>query len=147
MNAEDLVQLELLRQLTVDYGYFLDTGRCEELSMLFTEDAVYDIRPTGLDVVAQGRANIRGLLQSAYDQFAGTVHYCLNQRILRLEENEAEGFCYFQALSLLKTGHRTEFLGRYVDTYRREDGRWLFQQRALVAHIPVSDEGFQAPEG
>ncbi len=142
MTLDDLIRNEEIRRLTVDYGYFLDNGRIDALAELFTEDAVFDQRPTGLDVVSRGRDEIRAMMTAVYEQFEGTIHYCTNHRVDAVDGDTATGTCYFQAVSLLKVGARTEYLGRYEDTYRRTSAGWRFAARILVPQLPVVNEGF-----
>ena len=61
MTPEDLVEIELIRQLKARYFHFMDQKRWDEWEQVFCEDVVIDTTQDGPDVL-HGRAVFRAYL-------------------------------------------------------------------------------------
>jgi hypothetical protein len=73
MNAADLVEIELIKQLKARYFRSLDEKRWDDFGQCFCEDATLDTRQDGAPIV-HGRAAIQKLVGGAVDP-AVTVHH------------------------------------------------------------------------
>jgi hypothetical protein len=97
---------------------------------LFAEDAVLELP----DEVLTGRAAIRGFFErvAAGDAARPAVrrlrHFTATLQIDLESRTAARGRCYYQVLTEAGLDH----WGRYVDSYRRVEGRWLFQTRRVT---------------
>ncbi|MBI5506343.1 MAG: nuclear transport factor 2 family protein [Deltaproteobacteria bacterium] len=149
--AERLQRLEdreAIRELQATYCFLVDDGRYEELvERWFTEDARCDFRDaagTMSPLVSSGRAEIltffTGVVAVLLADMCHTVH---NQRIV-IDGDRAHGECYFElTASHPATGDAVVGGGRYVDHYRRVDGRWCFCERAAqIFHMAPLAEGW-----
>lgn len=108
----------------------------------FTEGGVLDASDTGIAKV-EGRAAIAALMDSVFAQQTHNFHMVSNQCVTALDDDRAEGFCYFFQRSILKNGGRTEFAGRYDDVYRRTPDGWKIERRTLIELLPTVLEGFE----
>jgi len=112
LTADVLADIEAIRRLTYDYGFYWDTRDLDGYVGCFVPDGVIDSRPADPNIpLAAGHEAIRQL----------TV--------------------YFMALGALIDGGRTEWFGYYGDSYRRTDQGWKFTKRELHPLMPVRSEG------
>jgi ketosteroid isomerase-like protein len=125
---------EAIRELRANYCFLVDDGRFDELvEQRFAEDAACHFRAAdGSRDVFQGRGRAEllpffaGMVAGLLSRMSHTVH---NHRI-SLDGDEASGDCYFELTATEKaTGEDVVGAGRYVDRYRRVEGRWLFSER------------------
>jgi len=128
MQAWELAARESIRDLVTRYNANGDSGRFDPMLELFAEDAVLEIPERSL----RGRRAIRAFFEEVA-RGAGRPrvrvlrHHTATLQIDLLSRDEARGRCYFQVL----TEHGLDHWGRYVDEYRRIDGRWLFSRRRV----------------
>ena len=142
---EDRAQIEELR---ATYCFLVDDGRFDELvDEWFTEDAVCDfhaVRGGTLALLAQGRPEVRTffaqLVAGTLQDMCHTMH---NHRIV-VDGDDAAGDCYFE-LTAKDAASAAAIVGagRYVDRYRRVDGRWRFaQHNAEIFYMAPLAEGW-----
>lgn len=120
-----------IRRLAAQYAHAVDRNEPLLLASLFAADAVIE----GPGFVMQGREQIRaipGMLKGMYSRTLHQVH----QQTVRIEGDSAEAETYCTANHLSdKGGGAAENLAwamRYLDSLRREDGRWVFARRVVV---------------
>jgi uncharacterized protein (TIGR02246 family) len=138
MDITELESREGIRDLVTRYNSNGDSGRFEQVMELFTDDAVMEV-PGGIH---RGKEEIltiftgtRSRLDEASTDTPGYVrHYTATHQIDLIDESRANGRLYYQVLTPIGLDH----WGRYMDQYRRVDGRWLF------AHRKVTNDG-QSP--
>jgi hypothetical protein len=130
MEPWELVARESIRDLVARYNANGDAGRFDPMLELFAEDAVLEI-PDG---VQRGKAAIRALFEGvakrtgAGGSAAFIRHFTATHQIDLVSESEARGRCYYAVL----TERGLDHWGRYLDEYRRLDGRWLFWRRKVT---------------
>ena len=103
---------------------------------LFAEDAVLEIPGS----THHGKREIRALFEGvsgrtgAGGKAAFIRHFTATHQIDVLSETEARGRSYYAVL----TDRGLDHWGRYLDEYRRIDGRWLFWRRKVTtdAELP-----------
>ena len=132
MEHWELAAREAIRETVAAYAHRTDTGRFAELAALFAPDGVLEVRG---EPALHGRAAIRAFLEGVSVQLsdASTVpiirHHVSNLTISVVSPTEAQGACYFLAV----TEHGVDHWGRYRDTYvagaGADQGRWLFAHR------------------
>jgi hypothetical protein len=147
LTPQILSDIEAIRRLSYDYGFYWDTRDLKAYAGCFVPDGVIDSRPSDPNVpLAVGRAAIEELARSitgqqiGQDGGGGSVHAQWNHRI-DVEGDDAAGTVYFMALGALSSGGRTEWFGYYKDTYRRTDEGWRFVARELHPLMPIRSEG------
>lgn len=139
---------EQIRELRATYCFLVDDGRFDELvDDCFTEDARCDFRSAGGDVgpfVSEGREEVRAFFgQVVASMLRGMSHTVHNHRIA-IDGDRAAGDCYFELTAEDPgSGAAVVGAGRYLDRYRRSDGRWRFEERkAVIVHMAPLAEGW-----
>jgi len=131
----ELAAREGIRDLVARYNANGDSGRFDAMLALFAEDATLELDGEAL----QGRAEIRAFFErvarrtGAGRDAAFVRHFTGTHQIDVLSERDARGRCYYAVL----TERGLDHWGRYVDEYRRLDGRWLFQRRKITLDAAV----------
>jgi hypothetical protein len=131
--------------LVARYNANGDTGRFPQVIELFAPDAVMEI---GDGRTYEGRDEIATIFTSTRDRVSGDTeptyirHMTATHQIDLIDESNATGRCYFQVLTRVGLDH----WGRYVDRYRRVDGRWLFAQRKVTTDGRAPGSLFGASE-
>jgi SnoaL-like domain len=140
----ELEARESIRDLVARYNANGDAGRFDAMLALFADDATLELD----DGVHRGKAAIRALFEGVARRTGGggraafIRHFTATHQIDMLSPSEARGRCYFAVL----TERGLDHWGRYVDEYRRSDGRWLFQRRKVTmdAAVPGGWAGAQS---
>jgi ketosteroid isomerase-like protein len=128
MDTGELIARESLRELVAAYAQLADGGRFDEVVALFADDGVLEVddRPP-----MRGRDAIRAFLGGTGTHLRAATgvplvrHHTSNLRLEVTSATEARGTCYF----FVVTERGPDHWGRYRDTYRCVDGRWLFAHR------------------
>ena len=135
MTPFELAAREGIRDLVARYNANGDSGRFDAMLALVAEDATLELDGEAL----QGRAEIRAFFErvarrtGAGRDAAFVRHFTGTHQIDVLSERDARGRCYYAVL----TERGLDHWGRYVDEYRRLDGRWLFQRRKITLDAAV----------
>jgi uncharacterized protein (TIGR02246 family) len=129
-RLQRLEDLEEIRRLYVDYGRHLDDCDPVAYASLFARDAKLRLGPV---VRADGREEIeRAATQMLGDLAAGedtrSVHLIDTPRI-ELSGDTASGECVWAAIGRRTGADPSVLVGRHVDQFVREDGRWRFTLR------------------
>jgi len=144
MDHWELEARESIRDLVARYNANGDSGRFDPLLDLFAEDATMEI-PTA---TYRGRDAIRAMFEDVASR-TGSVegararfirHFTATLQIDVDGESGARSRCYYVVL----TDGGVDHWGRYVDEYRKIDGRWLFWHRKVTVDASVPD-GWSRP--
>ncbi|HUZ19303.1 MAG TPA: nuclear transport factor 2 family protein [Acidimicrobiales bacterium] len=122
-----LEDLEEIRQLFVDYGYYLDQKDFASYSQLFARNGEWH----GGIGDAKGPAEIEAMLERAIGRGSGrpSAHIVANP-IIHLDGDRATGrVTWVFLLGDDDTKPQLALVGHYEDTLIREDGRWRFLHR------------------
>ncbi len=144
MELWELEARESIRDLVARYNANGDSGRFDPMLALFAEDSVLEVPKQRIE----GRAAIRAYFEGVAGGEGGQRrvrllrHHSATLQIDLVSQREAHGRCYFQVFTEAGLDH----WGRYVDDYRRVDGRWLFSCRrvTLDGAVPGSWAGSSA---
>jgi hypothetical protein len=134
----ELAAREAIRDLVARYNANGDSGRFPAMLELFAEDAVLEVPEQGR---IEGRAAIRAFFEGVASGAGGRPrarllrHFTATLQIDLESPTRARGRCYYQALTEAGLDH----WGRYVDRYRCEQGRWLFEHRVVSVDGAVPD--------
>ena len=124
-----------IQQLKATYAGLCDRGYPgEDISQLFTEDAVWDGGVNfGLHV---GRDAIRDYFNVVSGQIIWAVHYMVGPSIHIADDGEhATGSWYlWQPCTQVLDGETiaTWISGKYADSYERVNGTWLFSRVSIT---------------
>ncbi len=137
MEPFELEARECIRDLVARYNASGDSGRFDAMLALFADGATLELAGG----VHHGKPAIRALFEgvaqrtgAAAGQSARFIrHFTATHQIDVLSESEARGRCYFAVL----TERGLDHWGRYVDEYRRSEGRWLFLRRKISVDAAV----------
>ena len=127
MRLEDS---EEIRRLYARYAWTTDNGEAEAWAACFTQDASF-VAP-GADKVIGREALIE--MASAHWASLGAAkqrHVLTNIRF-DLDGDRGEGGCYVQYYLTRDGSTALKGLGVYRDQFRRVDGEWLFESRAVT---------------
>lgn len=134
MTTENLqatdADVEQIRRLTSDYAWAIDNSNLDDLVGLFTEDAVFDMRPFGAPAAAEGAAAVRENFAGMIESLQGCVHMMMNHRI-DVEGDTAHGTAYCHAFMVTADGNKAENLVLYTDKYARTIDGWKFKSRVI----------------
>ena len=132
----ELAARESIRDLVARYNANGDAGRFDAMLALFARTR----RSSSTTARPSGKPAIRALFEGVAQR---TGSGALAQRSSATSpprtrstcspRREARGRCYFAVL----TERGLDHWGRYVDEYRRDGGRWLFQRRKVTLDAAV----------
>jgi hypothetical protein len=133
MNAADLVDIELIKQLKARYFRSMDEKRWDDFGACFSEDATLDTREDGAPIV-HGRSNIQKLVSGAVAP-AITVHHGHMPEIEITGERSATGVWSME--DYLEFPGSPPFTlhgrGHYHERYAKgDDGAWRIQTLQLT---------------
>jgi len=132
MGSAQLLEDEAaIRRLAALYAHAVDRNEPDTIAGLFAADAVIE----GPGFVMRGRNELRAIPGMLRGMYSRTLHQVHQQTVeLRGDSAEAETYCTANHVTD-KGGGAAENLAwamRYLDTLRREDGRWVFTRRVVV---------------
>jgi len=123
---EKLIAQQEIRDLSARYAMLLDDHDWGALTELWTEDAVWSLG----DTVFDGRAAVMGFLAGCLTEnyFAKHIN---GQSLIEVHEDGVSATGKTDVL-WLAANFEVQVMARYVDTYVKLDGRWLFKHREEV---------------
>ena len=134
--AEELLEIEALKQLKARYFRLMDTKQWEALGEVFTADAELDVRQDAGEQAGRvrGRERIVASIRSAVHE-ATTVHHGHMPEIELVGPDTARGtWSMYDYVEWPSASGRRGFhgFGHYVETYRKEDGAWRIASLKLT---------------
>ncbi len=129
METWELEARECIRDLVARYNANGDSGRFDPMLALFAEDAVLEVLGERIEGREAIRAYFEGVARGGEERPAVRLmrHHTATLQIDVESPDAARARCYFQVFTEAGLDH----WGRYVDAFRRVDGRWLFAQRTV----------------
>jgi ketosteroid isomerase-like protein len=133
--AQQLWDIELIKQLKAKYFRYIDTKDWSGFADLFTADCIHYL-PEGAPTPTLGNAQYLASLQRMLAH-AVTTHHGQMPEITLLGATEAEGiWSMFDDVRSEPPGEqprRIQSYGHYFETYRKcEDGRWRISSKRNV---------------
>ena len=113
-----------LKNLMATYVDAVNRRDGETWATTWAPDARWNLM--GTDVV--GRDNIVALWQQMMASFEFAV-MMPSSCLFEINGNEASGHWYLQEFTRDLEGNSASILSRYLDTYQKRDGQWLYQSR------------------
>ena len=137
MTLEEAADRLAIRELIDTYAHCADRRDCERQVALFTEDTRFlvfmDAKASAPDSTVTRRADLRPVFE-ALRGFEATTHFN-GQSTVTLNGATATGETYCVAHHVqVRDGQRSIWVTaiRYLDTFTKQDGRWLFSERLLM---------------
>ncbi len=135
-HAHEPLELRLRRiedrfaisDLAVQYALLLDDARWDELGQLFTTDGIFGSPHS----TTQGRAEVVENFKVKHAPFTWTWHDPHGHTIEIDDDDHARGVVIGYA-ELGREDYTITTSIRYLDDYRREDGRWRFARRTVLS--------------
>ena len=131
---QELVEIEAIKNLRIQYSHYFDGQHVEALADLFTEDAICEFGPDyGGDWVgkAQIRENFQQWSLGEGDPYS-VLHAVTNPLIRLIDETTAHGRWYLLDLRTTEGVDNPLILfGIYDDVYRKVDGNWLIHRTRI----------------
>lgn len=116
-----------LQELVAVYGRLIDDRDLDGIGDLYTADSVFD----STDGPISGRDAVIDYYRRQLDRYGMTYHYPHSHTIEFTGPDTATGVVSAHAeLAILPTPFVVAL--RYVDSYRREEGRWKFVSRRAL---------------
>jgi ketosteroid isomerase-like protein len=141
-----LEDIESIRRLKVRYAELCDAGfDANELVSLFTEDGVWDAGDFGRFT---GHDQMRDYWKETARVTRFALHYMANHVVdVDAGGSDAAGRCYLLGTAT-RDGQAYWMAVRYLERYRKVDGRWLFSEmRLLPAFMTPYEQSWAATAG
>jgi len=147
---QELIAKEAIRELVLLYSRSIDRKDVALLRTLYTKDAT-DTHGNSYDGPAEGYCTF---IEDSLPHLLYSGHHICNH-LISVHGDEGEGEAYavcYHIFSDGKGGWVEDLLcARYIDRYRREDGRWLFAKRVVTydynSRRPASVSAGPIPDG
>src|SRR3984885_8168934 len=126
-----------IRELVEAYAHCADRRDAKGQMALFIPDTHFVVHMNAKDPVPSQELHSREALApvfAALNQYAATMHFVGQSTILTLTGDRATGEAYCIAHHLTVDGEKGRMMVaylRYVDTFAKSDGAWLFSERLL----------------
>lgn len=141
-EVDVLLDRQAIADLLARYCQTLDEYDLDAMAATFAEDAVTDYGE-GRGGRVEGRDAIRARIAAGQAEFRRTAHV-LGQSLVEIEGHRAQGVTYVTAWHEWHDGRQDALRLRYVDVFRRAEGRrWLIAERRVEA---MGVEGFEGTE-
>ena len=120
-TLEDEIALRNLMSRYVDAVHRRDAAAW---AATWSDDASWNL----LGTAVTGKANIVGLWQQMMEGFEFAL-MLPSSCLFSIDGDSASGHWYLQEITRDKAGNSSSIVSRYLDTYSRRDGQWLYQSR------------------
>ena len=128
-----------IRELVEAYAHCADRRDAKGQMALFTTDTHFVVYMDAKNPKPSQELQSREALAPVFadlNQYAATMHFVGQSTIFTLERNRATGEAYCIAHHLIVDGEKRRMMVaylRYLDTFAKVDGAWLFAERLLYA--------------
>ena len=140
-RTDDVLEIQRATHL---YARGLDRFDPQEALSAFTDDAVWDATPVGLERL-EGRAAILGFFERDAAAIADQFHIITNHVVDVDDGGEtARGTNYVFSEGHTKSGAAFKAIALNEDTYRRTPDGWRIASRRISPLTPPEMEGFDA---
>jgi SnoaL-like domain len=137
MSAAEAADRLAIRELVEAYAYCADQRDAAGQMALFPPDTHFVVYMDAKDPTPSQELHSREALAPVFadlNQYQATMHFIGQSTISSLTETHATGQAYCLAHHLAVDGdHRRLMIAalRYLDTFAKVDGAWLFTERRL----------------
>jgi ketosteroid isomerase-like protein len=137
VSPEETADRLAIRELVESYAYCADRRDAKGQMNLFTTDTHFVVYMNAKDPKPSQELHSREELAPVFadlNQYAATMHFVGQSTIVTLNGDRALGQAYCIAHHLTVDGEKRRLMIaylRYVDTFRKIEGAWLFAERLL----------------
>src|SRR5260370_2080339 len=137
ISPEESADRVAIRELVESYAHYADRRDAKGQMALFTEDTHFVVHMDAKDPTPSQELHSRESLAPVFDdlnKYASTTHFVGQSTIFTLMGDRAKGEAYCLAHHVtVDGGKRSLMLAslRYLDTFVKIDGAWLFSERLL----------------
>jgi ketosteroid isomerase-like protein len=138
ISPEEAADRLAIRELFDAYAHCADRRDAKGQMALFTEDTLFLVYMDAKAAEPTQELHGRDSLFPVFDNlntYAATTHFN-GQSTVSLTGDTATGesYCLAHHLTVGEDGQRTLMIAsiRYLDTFAKQDGRWLFAERRLM---------------
>jgi SnoaL-like domain len=137
VSPEEAADRLAIRELVEAYAYCADRRDAKGQMNLFTNETHFVVYMNAKDPKPSQEVHSRAELAPVFadlNQYAATMHFVGQSTILTLNRDRALGQAYCIAHHLTVEGEKRRLMIaylRYVDTFTKIDGAWLFAERLL----------------
>jgi hypothetical protein len=137
LSPEEVADRLAIRELVESYAHCADHRDAKGQMALFTADTHFVVYMNAKDPKPSQELHSRDELAPVFadlNQYAATMHFLGQTTILTLTQDRGTGETYCMPHHLtVKDGKRRLMIAalRYMDTFVKTDGAWLFAERLL----------------
>jgi SnoaL-like domain len=137
ISPEEAADRLAIRELIEAYAHCADRRDSKGQMALFTTDTHFVVYMNAKDPKLTQELHSREALAPVFaglNQYAATMHFIGQSTIFSLSGDRANGEAYCIAHHLTVDGERRRMMVaylRYLDTFAKIDGAWLFAERLL----------------
>jgi hypothetical protein len=137
ISSEEAADRLAIRELIEAYAHCADRRDSKGQMALFTTDTHFVVYMNAKDPKPTQELHSRETLAPVFaglNQYAATMHFIGQSTIFSLSGDRATGEAYCIAHHLTVDGERRHMMVaylRYLDTFAKIDGAWLFAERLL----------------
>jgi len=137
ISLEEAADRLAIRELIEAYAHCADRRDAKGQMSLFTADTHFVVYMNATDPTPSQELHSREGLAPVFadlNQYATTMHFVGQSTILGLSGDRATGEAYCIAHHLTVDGEKRRLMVaylRYLDTFAKMDGTWLFAERLL----------------
>jgi len=137
ISPEEVADRLAIRELVEAYAHCADRREAKGQMSLFTADTHFVVFMNAKDSTASQELHSREALAPVFadlNKYAATTHFVGQSTIFSLTSNRATGEAYCLAHHVTVEGEKRRLMVaslRYLDTFVKVDGDWLFAERLL----------------
>jgi ketosteroid isomerase-like protein len=137
ISPEEAADRLAIRELVEAYAHCADRRDAKGQMALFTSDTHFVVYMDAKDPTPSQELHSREALAPVFaelNQYATTMHFVGQNTIFTLNDDRADGEAYCIAHHLTLDGEKRRLMVaslRYLDTFAKIDGAWLFAERLL----------------
>jgi hypothetical protein len=137
ISPEEAADRLAIRELVEAYAHCADRRDAKGQMALFTPDTHFVVYMNAKDPTPSQELDSREALAPVFadlNQYAATMHFLGQTTILRLTRDRGTGETYCMPHHLTIDGENRRLMVaalRYMDTFVKMDGEWLFAERRL----------------
>ena len=137
ISPEEAADRLAIRELVEAYAHCADRRDAKGQMALFTADTHFVVYMNAKDPKPSQELHSREALAPVFadlNQYAATMHFVGQSTIFTLTGDRATGEAYCMAHHLTVDGEKRRLMVaslRYLDTFVKMDGAWLFAERLL----------------
>jgi ketosteroid isomerase-like protein len=137
LSADEAADRLAIRELVEAYAHCADRRDAKRQMSLFTEDTHFVVFMDAKDPTPSQELHSREALApvfAALNQYAATTHFVGQSTVFTLSDDRASGEAYCLAHHVTVDGAKRRLMVaslRYLDTFEKTDGTWLFSERLL----------------